>query len=153
VRKELSRKRVDPMLMKEYSNSDIKVIWNPEKCIHARECVKGLPQVFSRDKTPWINMQEASSEEIMSVVDRCPSGALTYKKVQPAVEESDNSPGARIKVMKNGPLLVEGGCSLRDNDGRVLAEPGPYALCRCGGSGKKPFCDGTHIKIKFDDTK
>jgi uncharacterized Fe-S cluster protein YjdI len=139
--------------MKEYFNKDIKVLWNPEKCIHAGECVKGLPQVFSRNSTPWINMQGASSEEIMSVVDRCPSGALTYKKVQPEADESDNLPGARIKVMKNGPLMVEGGCSLSDNEGVALAEQGPYALCRCGGSGKKPFCDGTHIKIGFDDTQ
>jgi uncharacterized Fe-S cluster protein YjdI len=153
VRKELSRKRDHLILMKEYSNSDIIVTWNPEKCIHARKCVKGLPQVFSRDRIPWINMQGASSEEIMSVVDRCPSGALTYKKVQSATEESDNMPSANIKVKKNGPLLVEGGCTLRDSEGAVLAEQGPYALCRCGGSGKKPFCDGTHIKIKFDDTK
>ncbi len=139
--------------MKEYSNKDIVVLWNPEKCIHARECVKGLPQVFNRDKTPWINMQGASSEEIMAVVDRCPSGALTYKKVRSATEESDNMPDANIKVLKNGPLLVEGGCPLRNNEGTVLAEQGTYALCRCGGSGKKPFCDGTHIKIGFDDTK
>ncbi|MDD2835574.1 MAG: (4Fe-4S)-binding protein [Methanothrix sp.] len=139
--------------MKEYSNNEIKVIWNPEKCIHARECVKGLPQVFSRDRTPWINVQGASSEEIMSVVDRCPSGALTYKKVSSATEESDNMPSANIIVKKNGPLLVEGGCSLKNNEGTLLAEQGPYALCRCGGSGKKPFCDGTHIKIGFDDTK
>jgi len=139
--------------MKEYSNKDIKVVWNPEKCIHAGECVKGLPQVFSRDRTPWINMQGANSEEIMSVVDRCPSGALTYKKVQSATEDSDNMPSANINVKKNGPLLVEGGCSLTDREGRLLAEGGPYALCRCGGSGKKPFCDGSHIKIGFDDTK
>ncbi|MDD1749585.1 MAG: CDGSH iron-sulfur domain-containing protein [Methanothrix sp.] len=38
-------------------------------------------------------------------------------------------------------------------DGRELAGRGPYALCRCGSSGKKPFCDGTHIKIGFDDAK
>jgi len=139
--------------MKEYSNKEIKVLWNPEKCIHARECVKGLPQVFCRDSTPWINMQGASSEEIMMVVDRCPSGALTYKKVRLEDEESADQPCAKIKVMKNGPLLVEGGCSLIDNMGKVLAGQGPYALCRCGGSGKKPLCDGTHIKIGFEDTK
>jgi len=153
MRKELSMKRDHLILMKEYSNSDIIVTWNPEKCIHARECVKGLPQVFSRDRTPGINMQEANSEEIMSVVHRCPSGALTYKRVQSAAEESDNMPRANIIVKKNGPLLVEGGCSLMDSEGTLLAEQGPYALCRCGGSGKKPFCDGTHIKIGFDDTK
>ena len=121
--------------MKEYSNKEIKVLWNPEKCIHARECVKGLPQVFCRDSTPWINMQGASSEEIMKVVDRCPSGALAYDNMGPEDEKNANQPCARIKVMKNGPLLVEGGCSLIDNMGKVLAGQGPYALCRCGGSG------------------
>jgi len=137
--------------MKEYSNKEIKVLWNPEKCIHAKECVKGLPQVFCRDSTPWINMQGAGSEEIMKVVDRCPSGALTYEEVRTIDEKSAKGPCARIKVTKNGPLLVEGGCSLRNSDGKELAGPGTYALCRCGSSGKKPFCDGTHIKIGFDD--
>ena len=139
--------------MKEYSNKEIKVLWDPEKCIHARECVKGLPEVFCRDSTPWINMQGASSEEIMKTVDRCPSGALTYEKVGSENGKSANSPCAKIKVMKNGPLLVEGGCSLIDNEGKELAGQGSYALCRCGGSGKKPLCDGTHTKIGFDDTK
>jgi uncharacterized Fe-S cluster protein YjdI len=139
--------------MREYSNKEIKVLWDPEKCIHARECVKGLPQVFCRDSTPWINMQGASSEEIMTMVDRCPSGALTYKKVGSEDGKNANEPCAKIKVIKNGPLLVEGGCSLIDNEGKELVGRGSYALCRCGGSGKKPLCDGTHIKIEFDDTK
>lgn len=139
--------------MKEYANKEIKIIWKPERCIHARECVKGLPEVFCRDSTPWINMQGASSEEIMKVVDRCPSGALTYnyKKMLSKEMESANAPCAKIKVMKNGPLLVEGGCSLMNSESKELSSQGPYALCRCGGSGKKPFCDGTHIRIEFDD--
>jgi uncharacterized Fe-S cluster protein YjdI len=151
--KKLSRKRAKQIIMKEYSNKEIKVLWNPEKCIHARECVKGLPQVFCRDSTPWINMQGASSKEIIEVVDRCPSGALTYEKVQEEDGKRANEPSAKVKATKNGPLLVEGRCSLVDNDGKELAGQGPFALCRCGGSGKKPFCDGTHIKIGFDDTQ
>lgn len=139
--------------MKEYSNGDITVIWNPDKCIHARECIMGLPRVFRRGETPWIDMQAASSEEIKAVVDRCPSGALIYRKDQPSAEVGGSSPAAKITVKKNGPLLMEGGCQLRDSEGKVLAEEGPYALCRCGSSGKKPFCDGTHNKIGFDDTK
>ncbi len=137
--------------MKEYSSGDLTVQWNPEKCIHARECVKGLPQVFSHEKKPWINLKGASPEEIMKVIDRCPSGALTYKPAgsEPGVEGTH----AAIKVVKNGPLLVEGECPLIDPEGREAARQGPYALCRCGSSRKKPFCDGTHIKIGFDDTK
>ena len=138
-------------MMKEYTNGELTGQWNPEKCIHARECVKGLPKVFSHESKPWINMGGASSEEIMTVVDRCPSGALTYKKA--GLEPDAENPSAEIKVVKNGPLLVGGVCLLTDPEGKEAARQGPYALCRCGASKKKPFCDGMHIKIGFDDTK
>ena len=133
--------------MKEYTNGEITVYWEPEKCIHSRRCVSGLPQVFDRNKKPWIHMKGASSEEIMKVIDRCPSGALSYKKTE-AIQE----PTAEIKVTKNGPLLVKGNCVLIDRDGKEIASCGPFALCRCGGSKKKPFCDGTHSQIGFDDS-
>jgi len=106
--------------------------------------------VFSHEKRPWINMQGASSEEIMTVVDRCPTGALTYKKAG-SVEDGEK-PSAKIKVVKNGPFLVEGICALINPEGKEEKKQGPYALCRCGGSKKKPLCDGTHIKIGFDDS-
>lgn len=138
-------------MMKEYSNDEIVVIWDPEKCIHARECVKGLPQVFNREKTPWVDISGADSKEIMKVIDRCPSGALSYKMVKKAGESETTY--AQIKVMKNGPLLVEGDCALIDSTGKEVARAGHLALCRCGSSGNKPFCDGTHIKIGFDDSK
>jgi CDGSH-type Zn-finger protein len=48
---------------------------------------------------------------------------------------------------------MEGDCILTDSTGREDAVNGPFALCRCGGSKKKPFCDGTHIKIGFDDSE
>ena len=135
--------------MKEYSNEDITVTWDQDKCIHAKECVKNLPQVFTPEKMPWVNIKGASSKEIMSTIDRCPSGALTYKRIGSAADAQ--KPFAEIKVMKNGPLLVEGSCTLKDAEGKVAASQGPFALCRCGDSKKKPFCDGTHIKIGFDD--
>jgi uncharacterized Fe-S cluster protein YjdI len=138
-------------MMKEYSNDEIVVIWDPEKCIHARECVKGLPQVFNREKTPWVDIRGAGSKEIIKVIDRCPSGALSYKMVKKAGESETTY--AQIKVMKNGPLLVEGDCALIDSTGKEVARAGHLALCRCGSSGNKPFCDGTHIKIGFDDSK
>lgn len=134
--------------MKEYSNGEIVVFWQPEKCMHARECVKGLPNVFNNARNPWINIEAAASEEITKVIDRCPSGALTYRK-EGKIEQSS----LKIKVMKNGPLVVEGNCILVDREGKEEAANGPFALCRCGGSKKKPFCDGSHLKIGFDDSK
>ena len=136
-----------PIIMKEYSNQEIIVCWQPEKCIHSRECVKGLPQVFNHNQKPWIDMKGASSEEIMRVIDRCPSGALSYRKA-----EGSEPPSVKIRVMKNGPLLVEGDCILVDREGKDESVNGPFALCRCGGSKKKPFCDGSHVEIGFNDS-
>jgi 3-phenylpropionate/trans-cinnamate dioxygenase ferredoxin subunit len=58
-----------------------------------------------------------------------------------------------IKVLANGPYLVSGPIALSDADGNAIAVPAErknVALCRCGGSVNKPFCDGTHSKIGFD---
>ena len=57
-----------------------------------------------------------------------------------------------IEVLENGPFIVSGPVEVIDYDGTVLAMPEgrkTYALCRCGGSVSKPFCDGTHSKIGF----
>lgn len=137
--------------MKEYSNGKIVVCWDPDKCMHAGECIRGLPKVFNRERHPWVNIEGADSEEIMKVIDRCPSGALSYKIVEKADESGSIS--TQIKVLKNGPLLVEGNCTLIDSTGKEATVDNRFALCRCGGSKNKPFCDGTHIKIGFDDTK
>jgi CDGSH-type Zn-finger protein len=56
----------------------------------------------------------------------------------------------RIQVRPNGPLLVKGPISLVDADGNEYKlESDTVALCRCGGSTNKPFCDGTHSRIGF----
>jgi uncharacterized Fe-S cluster protein YjdI/CDGSH-type Zn-finger protein len=141
------------MRMKEYCSDKIAVCWNPDKCIHAGECVRGLPQVFNRENHPWVNIKGADSEEIMKVIDRCPSGALSYKVIEKVGESQNTAAATHIKVTKNGPLIVEGDCVIIDQAGNETARNRHFALCRCGGSKNKPFCDGTHIKIGFDDTK
>lgn len=57
--------------------------------------------------------------------------------------------GATITVRKNGPYLVSGAVELRDADGNLYPVKETVALCRCGASTKKPFCDGTHSKLGF----
>lgn len=66
--------------VKTYESSDIIVEWRQEKCQHAAKCVKGLPQVFNLKQRPWIDVQGASADDIVAVIDQCPSGALTYKR-------------------------------------------------------------------------
>jgi len=57
-----------------------------------------------------------------------------------------------ITPSENGPYIVSGDVHLTAPDGREIEHPDPVALCRCGHSGNKPFCDGTHLTIDFDGT-
>lgn len=63
-----------------FSNDDITIVFKPDVCIHAGECVKTLPKVYNPKKTPWINPDNASIEELESQIAKCPSGALSYHK-------------------------------------------------------------------------
>lgn len=66
------------MSRKTYTGKDVNVSFDSELCIHAAECVKGLPAVFDVNKRPWISPDGATKEEVIEVVKRCPSGALEY---------------------------------------------------------------------------
>jgi putative redox protein len=60
-----------------YSNEDITVVWKPWLCQHSTRCWKGLPEVFHPLTRPWITVQHAETEAIVSQVHQCPSGALS----------------------------------------------------------------------------
>lgn len=60
---------------------------------------------------------------------------------------------ATIEIQKDGPLKVTGVTQCRNSRGEALPVEETLFLCRCGGSAKKPFCDGTHRKIGFKDEK
>ncbi|MCI7552252.1 MAG: (4Fe-4S)-binding protein [Actinomycetaceae bacterium] len=64
---------------KEYLGEDLAVIWKAKLCQHSGICVRTLPQVYDLDKRPWISPLSASTDELISQIDRCPSGALTYR--------------------------------------------------------------------------
>jgi hypothetical protein len=103
--------------------------------------VRNLPEVFDVERRPWIQPDGAPPERVRDVVALCPSGALE-------VQMSDATPpaGTTITVTTNGPLLVEGEVLVRSPDGQVIREGGKMALCRCGHSARKPFCDGSHAR-------
>jgi len=65
-------------MKKEYSNGEITVVWKPELCAHAGICVKTLPNVYKPKEKPWIQIENASSDELKSQVSQCPSGALSF---------------------------------------------------------------------------
>jgi len=66
-------------IVKEYTNGDITVVWQPHMCTHSTKCWKGLLPVFNPQKKPWVDIHGASSEEIVAQVNQCPSGALSIK--------------------------------------------------------------------------
>ena len=128
-----------------YKGKTSTVTFNAARCIHAGECVRGLPGVFDPDKKPWIDPDNASAEDLEDVIKRCPTGALT-------LTEEEAVPGENtVRVMPGGPLYVRGAISLDLGDGNVVHET-RLALCRCGASSNKPLCDGRHKKAGFSDS-
>lgn len=65
-----------PIKTHKYTNGEITVIWKPEACIHSGICFKGLAPVFDPRRKPWIEMDNATTEQIIEQVKKCPSGAL-----------------------------------------------------------------------------
>ncbi|HBH22429.1 MAG TPA: hypothetical protein DDY13_03300 [Cytophagales bacterium] len=128
---------------KKYSNGEVTVLWKPGLCIHSEICFKGLPNVFKPKERPWIQMDGADPQTITDQVMQCPSGALSMKENQ----EENNGSALSIQVMEGGPLLVKGEVTIQTGSGK-MQKKNP-ALCRCGASSNKPFCDGAHTKIGF----
>ena len=135
------------VVKKEYATDEIVVEWEPRLCFHSRNCVRSLPQVFDPTRRPWIAVGAATADEVEAAVALCPSGALRARRVGRTAEEPRQP--SQIRASANGPLLVSGGVRVLDADGNVLYESEKAALCRCGGSSNKPFCDGTHKENGF----
>ena len=130
---------------KEYTTDEIAVEWWPSLCFHSEICVRSLPQVFDSTRRPWIQLDAAPADEIDATVARCPSGALRARRAGATIH-----PGTlEVRASENGPLLLRGDVRVLAADGSLLYEGERAALCRCGGSSNKPFCDGTHRKNGF----
>ncbi|MDG4950347.1 (4Fe-4S)-binding protein [Weeksellaceae bacterium KMM 9724] len=71
----------------EYSNGEVTILWKPDKCIHSGICVKTLPEVYNPKERPWIKPNNATTEQILDQVAKCPSGALSIKGQEADSEE------------------------------------------------------------------
>lgn len=131
-----------------YANETIEVHWEPKLCIHTRNCVRSLPQVFDPDARPWVIVDAASADHVAEAVLTCPTGALHFRRLDDGPQETASEPPA-VEPRPNGPLFVRGRMRIVDPDGRLIREDTRVALCRCGASGNKPFCDGSHRRIGF----
>lgn len=138
-----------PDTVKAYIGENITILDNRGVCSHDGTCLRELPQVFRKRHIPWINQDGAPAAEIIRVIEKCPSGALSYQLGSRRYQENDSEPALALTV--NGPLKVRGGILLKDEKGTRPECKEHYSLCRCGGSKNKPFCDGAHLDNGFRD--
>lgn len=136
------------MAEKRYTGEAIDVTYSLKRCIHAAECVRGLPVVFDTENRPWIQPDQALADEIVAVVLRCPSGALHFERKDGGPPETAPAHNT-VELQANGPLYVRGTLELLLPDGTPFALGTRFALCRCGASANKPFCDNAHRRIGF----
>jgi uncharacterized Fe-S cluster protein YjdI len=131
-----------------YASDAIEVHWEPRLCIHVQHCVHELPAVFKADERPWIVVEGADADAVAATVEHCPTGALHYRRLDGGAEE-DAPAETVVDPRPDGPLFLRGRLRIVGDDGQVVREDTRVALCRCGGSANKPFCDGTHRRIGF----
>lgn len=123
---------------KEYVSSDINVYFTPGLCIHAAECVKGLPSVFDTKKRPWVNPENGESPVIAEVVERCPSGALQYIRHDNVRGELPEVP-TRVEANDKGQLIMRGDLQFAHPHQDVVTYRA--VVCGCGSTSNTPFCD------------
>ena len=109
-------------------------------CVHAAFCTNRVTSAWKLAKLD----DEAARAQVVEMIDRCPSGALTYAR--------EVTPPVAVHVVDDGPLWVTGGVPVTLPDGTTLEARNRVTLCRCGHSATKPLCDGSHKEAGFQDS-
>ena len=130
---------------KTYTGEAIEIAFDMKRCIHARNCFLKLPKVFDPSQRPWVQPDAAPADEIAAMVRTCPSGALTYRRLDGVADEVPTLIN-RVTVQENGPISLQGDLEV---EGAAMTRA---TLCRCGASGNKPYCDYAHVEADFTAT-
>ena len=131
-----------------YEGDSIRVTFAPDRCIHAGICVRANARVFNPRRRPWIKPEQATADSIADIVSRCPTGALEFQRLDDGPPESHEGTNT-VEVIADGPLYARGSVRLETGEQEVDAHR--VALCRCGASKNKPFCDNSHLLMQFQD--
>ena len=133
-----------------YPGSAVDVVWDGRLCIHVSECTRARGDLFESGRKPWCDPDRAEADMVAAVVERCPTGALSYIRKDGGPAEAARAENT-ITVANNGPLYARGELEI---EGAPADSPGlrtRAALCRCGLSANKPFCDNSHEPAEFRD--
>jgi CDGSH-type Zn-finger protein/uncharacterized Fe-S cluster protein YjdI len=133
-----------------YPGNEANVTWNGKLCIHIGECGRAKGDLFIGGRKPWCQPDSSSREEIEEVVLRCPTGALTFEFADGSVTEQTDAENT-VTVSYNGPLFCRGDLAIEDAPDAAPGLKFRAALCRCGQSKNKPFCDNSHEEAGFRD--
>jgi CDGSH-type Zn-finger protein/uncharacterized Fe-S cluster protein YjdI len=144
----LAHARKQPGVDRAYGDERIEVTWEPDLCIHAGECFGNLPDVFRPRERPWVRLDMADADALARTVARCPTGALGIRRLDGNPEEPVPEPPV-FEPQPDGPMYVRGRVRVTDETGAVIREDTRMALCRCGHSANKPFCDNSHLRVGF----
>ncbi len=112
--------------------------------------MRGLPEVFDPQARPWVSPDAARGDALAKVVTECPTGALTFERHDGGPPETGAEPN-EVTLAADGPAYLRGDVVLVDSQGAEVARTTRAALCRCGASENKPFCDGAHTSAGFRD--
>lgn len=136
-------------ITKNYQGRGIIIHDNRFFCSHATHCTYFAPGAFTVGRKPWIDPDGETPDKLVETIKMCPSGALSCT-IGGVLHQDRQRPPA-IAIEKNGPYLVTGAPALVAD----ISPPSPehYALCRCGHSKNKPYCDGSHWDAGFKDDK
>ncbi len=134
-----------------YEADGIRISYNKLLCSHAGECNMRAASVFDPTKKPWVQFAASDLEKLREVVSACPSGALSIE-IKDQARDWMRGDTVEIRVEKNGPYRVKN-VAIDVPYWAKGQSAQEYVLCRCGLSGNKPFCDGTHVDAKWrEDT-
>ncbi|WP_028950406.1 CDGSH iron-sulfur domain-containing protein [Sulfurihydrogenibium subterraneum] len=137
--------------IKTFEGQDLDLLDIKYLCASARFCLKG--------KGIWDIIKEPNNkekyEDILQIVSNCPSGRLVLKDkngnyIEPNLEKEITILEDNLKGVSSA-IWVKGGIPIESSKGYIYQIRNRITLCRCGNSKNKPFCDGTHLKVKFKD--
>ena len=136
-----------PGAIEEARGDKLVLRFEAKRCIHSRHCVLGAPRVFLANvQGAWLFPDEMHVEGLVHIAQTCPSGAITYSRLDGGPEEP--APDVNeLRLRENGPYAVHADVELAGHGSLLRA-----TLCRCGASNNKPFCDGSHNAAKFTAT-
>jgi CDGSH-type Zn-finger protein/uncharacterized Fe-S cluster protein YjdI len=124
-----------------YDGAEVSVTYNPQLCSHAAECGRLASHIFNPDQKPWVQPDNGSVDQVRAVVAACPSGALALGNGE--AREHLLADRADVQIEENGPYWITGIPAPTEAQPEG-ASGQKYVLCRCGMSGNKPYCDGSH---------